>query len=163
MYCDYIYICFCDKNEITTINNCDTLIVNVKTFKNFTDLLAPENWNLTPNNGIVEFKENNTVLFMTNIRPKKIIYSTKNNILIYTGFCDKLWNETYMKNNALGKSETSVVHIVKSLPKNYNIYIVGNVGDELIIARVHHSQRQQEHKVLFMFITNFKYCILIIL
>lgn len=65
-----------------------------------------------------------------NYLPNKTMYATKNNILIFTGPCDKLWNETYMKNNALGGSESAVVHLSKSMSKEYSIYITGNVKDE---------------------------------
>jgi tetratricopeptide (TPR) repeat protein len=53
-------------------------------------------------------------------------------ILIWTGFSTKLWNETYINNNAIGGSEKAVSYVAKHLPKEYQIYISGDVEDEVI-------------------------------
>ena len=54
------------------------------------------------------------------------------NILIYTGFSDIEWNYTYTQNNALGGSEKAVAYISKCFPKDYNIFISGQVMNETI-------------------------------
>jgi len=54
------------------------------------------------------------------------------NILIYTGFSNIEWNHTYMLNNALGGSEKAVAYISKCFPKDYNIFISGQVKNETI-------------------------------
>jgi hypothetical protein len=54
-----------------------------------------------------------------------------NKILIYTGFCDKKWNYSYSQNSALGGSERAVINIAKYLQKDYNIYIGGDVEEEI--------------------------------
>ena len=73
------------------------------------------------------------------VAPKKAIHqpifskedcATSNKILIYTGFNDKLWNYSYSKSNALGGSESAVAYLVNNFPKNYNIYVAGNVSEE---------------------------------
>jgi hypothetical protein len=52
--------------------------------------------------------------------------------LIYSGFCDRPWNYTYSLENALGGSETAICKIAKCFPKNYEIYVGGNVEEESI-------------------------------
>lgn len=64
------------------------------------------------------------------------------NILIYTGFSNIEWNYTYMLNNALGGSEKAVAYISKCFPKDYNIFISGQVKNETIdtIHYIHQDQ-----------------------
>jgi len=54
-----------------------------------------------------------------------------NKILIYTGFCDKKWNYSYSQNSALGGSERAVINVAKYLQKDYDIYIGGDVEEEI--------------------------------
>lgn len=51
-------------------------------------------------------------------------------ILFYVGFSDIEWNITYCKKNALGGSERAVLYLAKYFPKEYDIYIGGEVGEE---------------------------------
>ena len=60
------------------------------------------------------------------------ICKNSKNILIYTGFLDFQWNYTYMQNNALGGSEKAVAYLSKCFPNDYNIYICGEVKNEII-------------------------------
>ena len=53
-----------------------------------------------------------------------------NNILIYSGFSTEQWNYTYSLENALGGSETAVISIAHNFPKNYNVYVLGDVKNE---------------------------------
>ena len=53
-------------------------------------------------------------------------------ILIWTGFHNKLWNESYSNINALGGSEKAVAYVAKHLSKDYEIYVSGDVEDEVI-------------------------------
>lgn len=62
----------------------------------------------------------------------KEICQNSTNILIYTGFSDIKWNYSYMLNNALGGSEKAVAYISQLFPKNYNIFISGDVKNETI-------------------------------
>ena len=54
------------------------------------------------------------------------------NILIYTGFAEIHWNDSFMLNNALGGSEKAVVYISRCFPKDYRIIISGDVQYETI-------------------------------
>ena len=62
--------------------------------------------------------------------------ASSKNILIYTGFSDIEWNYTYIQNNAFGGSEKAVSYISQCFsqcfPKDYNIYISGQVKNETI-------------------------------
>jgi beta-1,4-mannosyl-glycoprotein beta-1,4-N-acetylglucosaminyltransferase len=74
-------------------------------------------------------------------------YSTEeckesNIILFYTGYSDILWNYSYSNKNALGGSETAVSQLSKYLPKNYKIFIAGDVEEEQFdnIIYIHNSK-----------------------
>ena len=73
-----------------------------------------------------------------NIDVKKETKFSKNdcfkskNILIYVGFSDTEWNYSYITNNALGGSEKAVAYLSKNFPKEYNIYVSGDVKAEQI-------------------------------
>jgi len=54
------------------------------------------------------------------------------NILIFAGFGVIYWNYTYGLNNALGGSERAVNYLASCFPKDYTIYISGNVEEETI-------------------------------
>ena len=68
--------------------------------------------------------------------------ASSKNILIYTGFSDVEWNYSYMLNNALGGSEKAVAYISKCFPKDYNVFISGQVKNETIdnIQYIHQNQ-----------------------
>jgi len=55
-----------------------------------------------------------------------------NKILFYTGFANLNWNYSFSLNNALGGSETAVICLARSFPKNIEIYIGGSVQEEKI-------------------------------
>jgi len=61
---------------------------------------------------------------------KKEECQKSNKVLFYTGYSDSLWNYTISLNKALGGSETAVTYIAQYLPKNYDIYIAGDVEEE---------------------------------
>lgn len=52
------------------------------------------------------------------------------NILFYTGFSDVEWNYSYIEKNALGGSEKAVAYLSKNFPKEYTIYVSGDVATE---------------------------------
>jgi beta-1,4-mannosyl-glycoprotein beta-1,4-N-acetylglucosaminyltransferase len=54
------------------------------------------------------------------------------NILIYVGFSETEWNYSYIANNALGGSEKAVAYLSRNFPKEYNIYVSGDVKAEQI-------------------------------
>jgi GR25 family glycosyltransferase involved in LPS biosynthesis len=57
---------------------------------------------------------------------------TSKKILIYTGFMDYLWNDTYVSNNPIGGAEKAVAYLARNLPKEYEIIISGDVADEVV-------------------------------
>lgn len=63
--------------------------------------------------------------------PKESCKQSKN-ILIYTGFSEVEWNYTYTLTHALGGSEKAVSYVSQYFPKDYNIFISGQVKDETV-------------------------------
>lgn len=51
-------------------------------------------------------------------------------ILFYTGFANPWWNYTYSINHALGGSETAVAYLSKCFPKDWEVYVTGEVHEE---------------------------------
>jgi beta-1,4-mannosyl-glycoprotein beta-1,4-N-acetylglucosaminyltransferase len=84
---------------------------------------------------------NTPVTDKTNKFSKEECENSKN-ILIYTGFSEVKWNYSYMLNNALGGSEKAVAYISQLFPKDYNIFICGDVKNETIdnITYLHLSE-----------------------
>ena len=60
-------------------------------------------------------------------------------LLFYAGYSPLKWNYTYSINNALGGSESAITFLTKSFPKNYEIYVAGDVNEEKVdnITYVH--------------------------
>lgn len=52
------------------------------------------------------------------------------NILFFTGFGGSEWNYTYGLTDALGGSERAVAYLTTFMPKDYNIYVAGDVKEE---------------------------------
>ena len=56
-----------------------------------------------------------------------------NKILFFTGWSGGInWNQTYSLKNALGGSETAVAYLTKFLPKKYQIYVAGELEEEVV-------------------------------
>jgi FkbM family methyltransferase len=51
-------------------------------------------------------------------------------ILIYSGYAPYKWNYTYSVENAMGGSETAIACLSKNFPKEYEIYVTGEVKEE---------------------------------
>ena len=125
------FIGFCCKtdNFINLANNyLEFLYKNGVNLEKWDFLLKPEYINTGIN--VVNY-------FIKEVTEKMQKFSTEicknsKNILIYTGFLDFQWNYTYMQNNALGGSEKAVAYLSKCFPKDYNIYISGEVKNEII-------------------------------
>uniref|UniRef100_A0A6C0EV70 Glycosyltransferase 2-like domain-containing protein n=1 Tax=viral metagenome TaxID=1070528 RepID=A0A6C0EV70_9ZZZZ len=75
------------------------------------------------------------------IAPKRVIHqptftkeecATSNKILIYTGFMNVLWNDSYVSTQSIGGAEKAVTYLSRYFPKNYEIIISGDVADEVI-------------------------------
>jgi hypothetical protein len=54
------------------------------------------------------------------------------NILLYSGYSPFKWNYTFSINNALGGSETAITCLTKNFPKDYTIYVAGDVEEETV-------------------------------
>ena len=97
------------------------------------------------------------------------LYNNKNNeaivekckeskkIFFYAGFSLVPWNQTYSLTNALGGSETAVAYLSKLLPKNYEIYVGGEVDDE-VVDNVHYVHQFKLHA---LFRTNLFHTVII--
>lgn len=57
-------------------------------------------------------------------------YSKSKNILIYSGYAPFKWNNSFSVNNALGGSETAISCLSKFFPKEYDVYVAGEVDEE---------------------------------
>jgi GR25 family glycosyltransferase involved in LPS biosynthesis/tetratricopeptide (TPR) repeat protein len=55
-----------------------------------------------------------------------------NKVLFYTGWAGEKWNFTFSLQNALGGSETAVAYLSKNFPTNYEIYVAGDVEEEVV-------------------------------
>jgi len=75
-------------------------------------------------------KDNDTAT-KSNVTKYKLQHASKK-ILIWTGFHDKLWNESYITSNAIGGSEKAVSYVAKNLSKAYEVYVSGDVEEEVI-------------------------------
>ena len=75
---------------------------------------------------------NNDTNINTNNKFSEEECKNSKNILFYTGYMNFKWNYTYSLNNSLGGSEYAVINLALTFPKNYNIYISGNVEEENI-------------------------------
>jgi glycosyltransferase involved in cell wall biosynthesis len=67
-----------------------------------------------------------------NIMRVKKDCSKSNKILIFVGFSDRLWNDTLVSQISLGGSEKAVAYVSRYFPKEYEIYISGDVQDEKV-------------------------------
>lgn len=65
-------------------------------------------------------------------------------ILFYTGYMEFLWNSSTLKTKSLGGSEKAVIYLSRCFPKNYKIYVAGDVLEEGIdnITYVNHEHLQ---------------------
>ena len=106
--------------------------------KNYKNCLS-ENFNDLNNKytGLLTEKEN--------LQKKKINKNdASKKILIYTGFNNVLWNDTYIGNNSCGGAEKAVAYLSHHFPKDYEIIISGDVADEVVgnIRYVNRSKLQ---------------------
>jgi GR25 family glycosyltransferase involved in LPS biosynthesis/tetratricopeptide (TPR) repeat protein len=69
------------------------------------------------------------------------------NILFYTGYSPIKWNDTYGSTNALGGSETAVISLTKHFPKEYKVYISGDVEEE-VIDNITYINMNNLHKLI---------------
>jgi len=60
----------------------------------------------------------------------KIVVNNNNKILFYIEDTKDKWNYSYYKKNVMNTFETSIIQLIEKIPKNYQVYIVGNVLEE---------------------------------
>lgn len=102
-------------------------------FKSYIDFLTSINYPVYQHDFMNEYIKYGIVsnqLHISNISRNEC--SSSNKILIYVGFMEKPWNDTYLSRYSLGGSEKAVAYLSRYLPKNYEIYISGDVDDEVI-------------------------------
>ena len=113
------------KNNYNTSNVLNNLIfykdnyINDKNNEIVTEFLLDNINDENTLNKYIEFIQGNNVNKSSN-------YQNSNKILIYTGCHKFLWNDNSPKNSAIGGSEKAVIYLSRNLPKNYEIYIVGD-------------------------------------
>ena len=145
----------------------DTLLIIFDKYLNSKQTLITELWNIVSKNyniyGMKKFKYlNNKYLGLSSnnedncvpdlLESNEIIIKcdkqhASNKILIWTGFHSKLWNESYSNTKALGGSEKAVSYVAKNLSKEYDIYVSGDVEDE-VINNVTYINRNKLQKLL---------------
>ena len=117
----------------------------LKLFKEYIDFLLSINYPVYEHDFMSQYAKygiSNNHPHISNFSKKEC--STSNKILIYTGFSDKIWNDTYMSHHSLGGSEKAVAYLSRYLPKKYEIYISGEVEDEVVgnITYIHRFKLQ---------------------
>lgn len=115
-------------------------------FNNYFVFLKSHNYNYTKFKFLTKFKK-----YGLDIDYSQIDLSQKfsleeckksNKILIYTGYFEQLWNYTISLNKALGGSETAITYVSRYFPKNYDVYIAGDVKEEKVdnITYIHNKR-----------------------
>ena len=100
-------------------------------FQEYIDFLVFNNYAISKHNTMMhKYKKYGIYLSKWNIIQEECSSSKK--ILIFTGFADNVWNDTYVSNHAIGGSEKAVAYLAKNLPKEYEIIISGDVEDEVV-------------------------------
>lgn len=83
-----------------------------------------EKYGIENNYVVKKFEDENPVEYELCKNSKKILF--------YSGFAGMQWNQTFSLTNALGGSETAVAYLTKYLPKNYDIFVAGEVQEEVV-------------------------------
>ena len=104
-------------------------------FKEYIDFLLSIQYPVFDHDFMINYEKYGIVV------PKKAIHqptftkeecATSNKILIYTGFMNVLWNDSYVSTQSIGGAEKAVTYLSRYFPKNYEIIISGDVADEVI-------------------------------
>ena len=104
-------------------------------FKEYIDFLLSLQYPVFDHDFMINYEKYGIVV------PKKDIHrpiftkeacATSNKILIYTGFMNVLWNDSYVSTQSIGGAEKAVTYLSRYFPKNYEIIISGDVADEVI-------------------------------
>ena len=106
----------------------------IQLFKNYIQFLLSNNYPVYDNDFMDKYVKYGIEVPAKTQKPNfsKSECSNSNKILIYTGFMTDLWNDTYLSENSLGGSEKAVAYVSRYLPKHFDIYISGDVKDEVV-------------------------------
>jgi len=87
---------------------------------------------------------NETSISILKTQHKISLEEASNIILIYTGYMESLWNSSTLNSKSLGGSEKAVIYLSRCFPKNYKIYVAGDVLEEEIdnITYINHKNLQ---------------------
>ena len=58
------------------------------------------------------------------------IKEAQNKILIYTGYMETMWNSSTIISKSLGGSEKAIIYLSRCFPKNFEIYVTGDIIEE---------------------------------
>ena len=110
------------KNDIEFIN----------LFKEYINFLISINYRVYEHDFMIKYEKYGIKIPQNNpiFSPEEC--SKSNKILFYTGFSPFKWNFSYNLKNPLGGSETAMSYLSNSFPKNFEIYVVGEVIEETI-------------------------------
>ena len=118
----------------------------IQLFKNYIQFLLSNNYPVYDNDFMDKYVKYGIEVPAKTQKPNfsKSECSNSNKILIYTGFMTDLWNDTYLSENSLGGSEKAVAYVSRYLPKHFDIYISGDVKDEVVgnITYIHRYKLQ---------------------
>ena len=81
-------------------------------------------FNLTTIDQVISIDENSVLCTQYKIK------DASNKILIYTGYMETLWNSSTLNSKSLGGSEKAVIYLSRCFPKNFDIYISGDIIEE---------------------------------
>jgi FkbM family methyltransferase len=96
-------------------------------FQEYVDFLVANHYPIYKNGLINKYKKYGIVASKWQAINEECSTSTK--ILIYTGFSNYLWNDSFSNR---GGSHKAVAYLAKNLPKEYDIIISGDVEDEVV-------------------------------
>jgi len=104
-------------------------------FQNYINFLLQNNYDLSHYEFMLKYESAGIII--PKVKTTNCLDSK--NVLIYTGYSNIDWNYTYSLSNALGGSESAVSYLAKQFPKNYKIFIAGQVKTETVdnISFVH--------------------------
>jgi GR25 family glycosyltransferase involved in LPS biosynthesis len=100
-------------------------------FKDYVDFLVSINYPVSDHEFMNKYEKygiNVSNLIKSKFSPEEC--SKSNKVLIYSGYAPFKWNNSFSVNNALGGSETAITCLSKFFPKEYEIYISGEVEEE---------------------------------
>lgn len=105
----------------------------IQLFKEYVDFLVSTNYPVFSNDFMSKYEDYGiTIPKIANPSFTQDECLKSNKILFYTGYSPLQWNDTFSVTNALGGSETAIISLSKKFPKNYKIYVAGNVKEETV-------------------------------